>query len=92
MVHSSKNKCSITECHTDIHACRHAEDKLENNEVFLDAILGNIPDMIFVKDAKDLRFVRSNMAGEKALGYSKEDLYGKNDYDYFQKNVGDVIG
>jgi PAS domain-containing protein len=81
MVHSLKNKCGTTECHTDIHACRHAEAIFENNEEFLNAILENIPDMIFVKDAKDLRFVRFNKAGEQLLGYSKEDLYGKNDLD-----------
>jgi PAS domain S-box-containing protein len=53
--------------------------------MFLNSILDNIPDMIFVKDAKDLRFVRFNKAGEQLLGRTKKDLIGKNDYDFFPK-------
>ena len=45
--------------------------------------LKTYPDMIFVKDTDGLRFVRFNKAGEELLGYSLEDLLGKNDYDFF---------
>ena len=38
------------------------------SEQFLDRIVENIPDMIFVKDARDLRFVRVNRAGELLMG------------------------
>jgi len=62
-----------------------------NNERFLDSIIENIPDMIFVKDAKELRFVRFNKAGEDLLGYSREDMIGKNDYDFFPKNEADAF-
>lgn len=58
---------------------------------FLDSIIENIPDMIFVKDARDLRFVRFNKAGEKLLGYTKEDLIGKTDYDFFSKEEADFF-
>jgi PAS domain S-box-containing protein len=50
---------------------------------FLDSILENIPSMIFVKDAKDLRFIRLNLAGEDLLGFSRAELLGKNDFDFF---------
>lgn len=50
---------------------------------FLDSILENIPSMIFVKDAKDLRFIRFNRAGENLLGFSRAELLGKNDFDFF---------
>jgi PAS domain S-box-containing protein len=50
---------------------------------FLDSLLENIPNMIFVKDAKDLRFVRFNLAGEDLLGFSRDELIGKNDFDFF---------
>jgi len=58
-------------------------DALREAHAFLDSMLENIPNMIFVKDAKELRFVRFNKAGEDLLGYSREDLIGKNDYDFF---------
>ena len=44
------------------------------DEIFLKSILDHIPDMVFVKDAKDLRFVRFNKAGEKLLGIKLKDL------------------
>ncbi len=47
--------------------------------------------MIFVKDAKDLRFVRFNKAGEELLGYKREDMFGKNDYDFFPKEEADFF-
>jgi PAS domain S-box-containing protein len=50
---------------------------------FLDAIIENIPHMIFVKDADRLAFERFNRAGEALLGVSRDSLIGKNDYDFF---------
>jgi PAS domain S-box-containing protein len=50
---------------------------------FLDAIIENIPHMIFVKDAEHLAFERLNRAGEAMLGVPREQLIGKNDYDFF---------
>ena len=64
---------------------------LKNSHIFLTSIVENIPHMIFVKDAKELRFVRFNKAGEELLGYSREDLIGKNDYDFFPKKEADFF-
>jgi PAS domain S-box-containing protein len=63
----------------------------EEDHLFLNSILDNIPHMIFVKDARDLRFVRFNKAGEKLLGRKKEALIGKNDYDFFPKKEADFF-
>ncbi len=60
-----------------------AELALKKNEIFLESIVENIPHMIFVKTAKDLKFVRLNKAGEELLGYSRKDLLGKSDHDLF---------
>jgi PAS domain S-box-containing protein len=67
------------------------EQQIEQTNNFLNAILENIPNMVFVKDAKDFRFVRFNKAGEELLGYSKADLIGKNDYDFFPKEQADFF-
>jgi len=50
---------------------------------FLDSMIENIPNMIFVKDAGDLRFIRLNRAGEDLLGFPRDELIGKNDFDFF---------
>ncbi|MDD5023727.1 MAG: PAS domain-containing protein [Methanoregula sp.] len=73
----------------DITARARAESALRESEQFLDNIVEQIPDMIFVKDAENLRFVRFNKAGEDLLGYSREELLGKNDYDFFPKEQAD---
>jgi PAS domain S-box-containing protein len=64
---------------------------LHEDEIFLKSILDNIPDMIFVKDAKNLRFVRFNKAGERLLGRKLKELIGKNDYDFFPKKEADFF-
>ncbi len=56
---------------------------LEQDRLFLESIVENLPDMIFVKEAQELRFVRFNKAGEELLGYPRDALLGKNDRDFF---------
>ena len=68
-----------------------SEEKTNRANRFLNTILENIPDMIFVKDGTDLRFVRFNKAGEKLLGIPKEDLIGKNDFDFFPKEQAEFF-
>jgi PAS domain S-box-containing protein len=58
---------------------------------FLDSIVENIPYMIFVKDAEELRFVRLNEAGERLLGYRREAMIGRNDYDFFPREQADFF-
>jgi len=67
----------------DITGQKRAEDERRRTQIFLDSIVENIPALIFVKDAKELRFVRVNRAFEQLLGYSRAELIGKNDYDFF---------
>ncbi|MDB4938121.1 MAG: hypothetical protein JWP87_5093 [Labilithrix sp.] len=56
---------------------------LRRAHAFLDSIIDNIPDMLFVKDAQDLAFVRFNRAGEALLGMKREELIGKTDFAFF---------
>ncbi|MBI5429250.1 MAG: DUF3365 domain-containing protein [Nitrosomonadales bacterium] len=65
------------------------KDELKQSQVLLDSIVENIPAMVFLKGAEDLRFELFNRAGEQMLGYARADLLGKNDYDFFpQEQAG----
>lgn len=67
------------------------EEDIRRNEAFLDSIIENIPDMIFVKEAKALSFVKINKAGERLLGVNRQDMIGKSDYDLFLKDQADFF-
>jgi len=73
----------------DITAPKQVEVALRDSQMFLTSIVENLPYMIFVKDAKDLRFIRFNKAGEELLGYPRNALIGKTDYDFFPKSEAD---
>ncbi|MGD9975392.1 MAG: PAS domain S-box protein [Desulfatirhabdiaceae bacterium] len=64
---------------------------LQKSQEFLHNIVENIPAMIFVKDATDLRFLMFNRAGEELLGYSRDELLGKNDHDFFPVHEADFF-
>ena len=61
----------------DITDRKKAETALRESTAFLNTIVENIPNMIFIKDAQELRFVRLNKAGEELLGQSRDDFIGK---------------
>jgi|GEM_PF-1767668 len=58
-------------------------EALQEHKRELDTIIESIPSMLFLKDARELRFVRFNRAGEELLGIPGDKLIGKNDYDLF---------
>jgi len=55
--------------------------ELETANSFLNSVIQHIPHMVFVKDAKDLTFVRVNRAYERASGRSAQEVIGKTAYD-----------
>ncbi len=57
--------------------------ELQKTTTFLDSVVENLPVMLFIKDAEELRFVRWNKAGEEIVGYSRAEMLGKNDFDFF---------
>jgi PAS domain S-box-containing protein len=67
----------------DLDERQEVEARLQRANQFLESLLENIPTMIFAKDAKDLRFVRLNRAGEQLLGLHRDELLGKSDFDLF---------
>jgi hypothetical protein len=72
-------------------AQRRTEERALEANRFLDSIIENLPNMIFVKDAEHLRFERFNKAGEDLLGLPREQLIGKSDYDFFPKDQADAF-
>ncbi|MDD3847547.1 MAG: response regulator [Syntrophorhabdaceae bacterium] len=70
---------------------REKEKEIRRNEQFLNSIIENIPDMIFVKEAETLCFVKLNKAAESLLGVNRQDMIGKSDYDFFLKDQADLF-
>ncbi|GJL56301.1 MAG: hypothetical protein NPIRA02_34330 [Nitrospirales bacterium] len=68
-----------------------AERALRKSELFLNSIIENIPNVIFVKRAKDLQYVRFNQSGEVLTGYTQREVIGKNDYDLFSNKDADFF-
>src|SRR5258706_941722 len=67
------------------------EKELRETNAFLDAVVENIPDMIFVKRAHDHAFIRFNRAGEELLGWTRQELLGKTDHDFYPKAQADFF-
>ena len=81
----------ITVIARDLGSRVRAQPTVEETRNFLDSIIENIPNMVFVKDAQDLKFLMFNRAGEDLLGQSREHFIGKNDYDFFPKEQADFF-
>jgi PAS domain S-box-containing protein len=75
----------------DVAARRRDEEELRKHRWFLESIVEEVPLMIFVKEARELRFERFNRAGETLLGIRREDMLGKNDYDFFPPEQADFF-
>jgi PAS domain S-box-containing protein len=75
----------------DIHHRVQIEEQLKEANGFLDAIVENVPDMIFVKDGETLLFERFNRAGEELLGWKRSELLGKTDHDFYPKEQADFF-
>jgi len=65
--------------------------ELRRSSMFLDSVLEHVPSLLSVKDARELRFVRFNRAGEELAGYSRHELIGKDSYDIVPKAEADVF-
>jgi PAS domain S-box-containing protein len=75
----------------DITGRKRNEEEIKAANAFLDAIIENIPLMLFIKESQSLRFIRFNRVGEDLLGWPKETLIGKNDYDFWPKEQAEFF-
>lgn len=85
------NIIGAVETLNDVTEQKEAEKELKQSEEFLENIIENIPNMIFVKNAEDLSFKRVNKAGEIYFGHPIDELVGKTDYNFFPKNEADFF-
>jgi len=68
-----------------------AQDAIRQAENFLSSIIENVPSTIFVKDGRDLRYVRLNRAFEELLGRPRSEVLGKTDHDLFAPEVAEFF-
>lgn len=65
--------------------------ELEEKNYFINSLIQHLPTPIFVKEAKELRFVSWNKASEELFGLKEEQVLGKNDYDFFPQQEADFF-
>ncbi len=75
----------------DITEVKRAEANLTAANRFLDSLIDNLPIMVFIKDARTLRYVRQNRATLNLLGLSADDVIGKLDRDFLPAEQADFI-
>jgi PAS domain S-box-containing protein len=56
----------------------------KQSNAFLETLLDNIPTMLYVKEAKEFRYIRVNKAREAWLGVARDQHMGKTVFDLFQ--------
>jgi PAS domain S-box-containing protein len=76
---------------TDITSLKNTEENLKSISAFHNLVIENIPAMVFVKDAKEHRFILVNRAAEQLLGIDRSELIGKNDFDFFPKEQAELF-
>jgi PAS domain S-box-containing protein len=75
----------------DITERKRAEREIRDLNASRDAIIENVPLMLFVKESESLRFVRFNRAGRELLGWTEESLIGKTDYDMWPRDQAEFF-
>ena len=74
----------------DISRRKNAEDEYEILNKLKNSIVDNLPATLFVKNASDGRYVEWNKAAEELTGIKREEMIGRNDYDFFPVSEADL--
>jgi PAS domain S-box-containing protein len=91
VVDSSGQPCGLSGTVQDVTERKRVESELRDTRNFLSAVVDNLPVAVFVKDAKELRFVTFNRAGEELIGVKREDILGKTDHDLYSREQADFL-
>ncbi len=77
--------------HEDISERRRAERELRRTERLLLSVIENVPTVITMKDARSLRYLFVNKAGEALFGLSRSKMIGYLAHDLFPQHFADLI-
>jgi len=75
----------------DVTEQRKAEVERDRARAFLDTVIENVPMTIFVKNARDQRYMLVNRAAEELWGVSRGDVIGKGTHELFPATTADAI-
>jgi PAS domain S-box-containing protein len=78
---------ALRQIFADLQAREQAEASLRRSERFLDSIIDLLPLMVFVKEARELRFVSFNRTAEQLVGLPREAVLGRDDFDLFPRPI-----
>jgi len=77
--------------HEDITKRRRAERQLLRTERFLATVIENVPTTITIKDARSLKYLLINRAGERYFGLLRSEIIGKTAHELFPQGTADLI-
>jgi PAS domain S-box-containing protein len=77
--------------HEDITERRRAERQLLRTEMFLATVIESFPTAITIKDARSLKYLLTNRAGEKYFGLPRSEIIGKTAYELFPQVSADLL-
>ena len=82
---SNQNKLKST-----IERMDKVQSELEREKTLMDSLLNTLPDAVYFKDLES-RFIKVGKSMPKLFGKEKpEDLYGKTDFDFFEKEYAET--
>ena len=74
----------------DITILKEAELALKDSEKRLQTLIDTIPDIIWLKDINGV-FIECNQKFQRFVNVSKEEIIGKTDYDFHEKELADFF-
>ncbi|MDD5716876.1 MAG: PAS domain S-box protein [Sulfuricurvum sp.] len=74
----------------DVSELRLKEKEIIETNIRLDALLQSIPDLVWMKDVEG-KYITCNRRFETFFGATKEEIFGKTDYDYVSQELGDFF-